>query len=347
MKDSPRRPTLATIARQLGVNPSTVSRALSPDPTVRRTVSRATIDRVTRAVDELGYVPNQAGASLRTGRSRALGVLVPHTSEWVVGTVYEGIDSTAADLGYVTFVANTYDDEKTRESRIRRLSQWGVDAILYADSKLGADDMEAVNGVPCWPIIRRGITDHAFRIDDDLGGRLVARHLVESGFRDAAVICGPRDMSTFRDRTVGFLDEYTGLGGRVEAQDIVHSDLTVESGRREAGRLLDSTRPAAIFALHDPLALGTYVAASERRLRIGSDLGVVGYNDIELSAQMPVPLTSVNWDCHALGVAIAKNAIARIEGRPETAPSPAPTLVPRASTGFTESEHSIGRTTNS
>lgn len=326
------RPTLVTIAEHLGVHYSTVSRALSPDPAVRRTVSDATVERVERAASELGYVSNRIGASLRTGRSHALGVLVPRTSEWVVGTVYEGIDATASELGYVTFVANTFDDEGTRRARIRRLSQWGVDAILYSDSRLDAEDLDPVGGVPCWPIIRRGREDHSFRVDDAAGGRLVAGHLIDSGYRDAAVICGPKDMSTFRDRATGFVDEYVRLGGRVGADRIIDSDLTIESGRREAGRLFDTDRPSAIFALHDPLALGVYVAAAERGLRIGTDVGVVGYNDVEMSAQLPVPMTSVNWKCRDLGVTIARNAIARLESRPETAEPPSPVLVPRAST---------------
>ena len=332
MSRSSSRPTPVTIAKHLGVHYSTVSRALSPDPAVRRTVSDATIDRVERAASELGYVSNQIGASLRTGRSRALGVLVPHTSEWVVGTVYEGIDAAASELGYATFVANTFNDEDTREARIRKLSQWGVDAILYSDSRLGAKDLDAVGGVPCWPIIRRGREDHSFRVDDAAGGRLVARHLIRNGYRDAAIICGPRDMSTFRDRAAGFVEEYVRLGGRVGADRIVDSELTIESGRREAGRLFDTDRPAAIFALHDPLALGVHVAATERGLRIGTDVGVVGYNDVEMSAQLPVPMTSVNWKCRDLGVTIARNAIARLEGCPETAKPPAPVLIPRAST---------------
>lgn len=326
------RPTLVTIAEHLGVHYSTVSRALSPDPAVRRTVSDATVERVERAASELGYVSNRIGASLRTGRSHALGVLVPHTSEWVVGTVYEGIDATASELGYVTFVANTFDDEGTRQARIRRLSQWGVDAILYSDSRVDAEDLDPVGGVPCWPIIRRGREDHSFRVDDAAGGRLVAGHLIESGYRDAAVICGPKDMSTFRDRATGFVDEYVRLGGQVGADRIIDSDLSIESGRREAGRLFDTDRPSAIFALHDPLALGVYVAAAERGLRIGTDVGVVGYNDVEMSAQLPVPMTSVNWKCRDLGVTIAHNAVARIEGRTETAKPPTPVLVPRAST---------------
>ena len=125
MSESPQRPTLATIAQSLGISASTVSRALSSQPSVSGTISATTVDRVRRAVDELGYVPNRSGAMLRTGRSHALGILVPHTSEWVVGTVHEGIDTAAAANGYVTFVANTFDDEKIQASRLSTLSQVG------------------------------------------------------------------------------------------------------------------------------------------------------------------------------------------------------------------------------
>lgn len=332
MSDSPQRPTLATIAQSLGISPSTVSRALSSQPSVSGTISATTIERVRRAVDDLGYVPNRSGAMLRTGRSRALGILVPHTSEWVVGTVYEGIDAAAAEHGYITFVANTFDDESIQASRLNTLSQWGVDAILYADSRRDAEDLEQINGVPCWPIIRRGIHDHHFRVDDQAGGRLVARHLISSGYLNAAVIAGPRHASTFHDRVVGFLDEYRKLGGHADPDRVIHTDLSIESGKREAARILDHIQPAAIFAVHDPLALATYVAATEREIRIGTELGVVGYNDIDMASQLPVPITSVNWGCRALGAAIAENAIARLECREETAEVPMPTLIPRQST---------------
>lgn len=332
MSDSPRRPTLASVAQSLGISASTVSRALSSQPSVKGTISAETIDRVRRAVDELGYVPNRSGATLRTGRSHALGILVPRTSEWVVGTVYEGIDAAAAAHGYATFVANTFDDEEIQASRLSTLGQWGVDAILYADSRIDSEDLEQVNGVPCWPIIRRGVRDHRFRVDDQAGGRLVARHLISRGYLDAAVIAGPRHASTFQDRVSGFLDEYTKLGGNADPDRIVHTDLSIESGKREATRLLDHIRPSAIFAIHDPLALATYVAATERSIRIGTELGVVGYNDIDIASQLPIPITSVNWGCRALGIAIAENAIARLERREELAEVPRPELIPRQST---------------
>ena len=331
--DRPGRITLVTLAAELGVHPSTVSRALSSDPAVSGTVARRTAERIRRVAQEEGYTPNRIGSTLRTGRSRSLAVLVPHTSEYVVGSVYEGLDAAAAELGYATFVANTFDDERIRSMRIDRLMQWGVDSILYADAQMDSEDMEPVGGVQCWPIIRRGTRDHRYRADDELGGRLVARHLIEQGYDDAAVIAGPHDASTFVDRVRGFLDEYATLGGRVDPSLIVSSGLDIASGRITAGRIIPRLPDgAAVFAAHDPLALGTYVAARGLGLRIGTDLGVVGYNDVEFSSQLPVSLTSVRWDFRALGRAIAIDTIATVEGRGSQTEIPPPLLIARDST---------------
>lgn len=326
------RINLATLARRLGVHPSTVSRALSHDPRVRATVSAATADRVQQVAREVGYVPSRAGASLRTGRSRTLGVLVPHTSEFVVGSVYEGLDAAAARAGYVTVVANTFDDPEIRETRMTHMRQWGVDAILYADSQLGAEDISPPSDTPCIPIVRYGASRHRFHADDEEGGRLVARHLIERGYPDAAVITGPSHASTTHERLTGFLEEYRRLGGSVDPALIVPSTFEVGSGRQAAARILQRHRPSAIVTGHDMLALGVYGVAMDHGITIGPQLGVVGYNDLELSVQLTVPLTSVRWDFHELGRAIAVETIAQLEGRVERVDVPRPELVVRGST---------------
>jgi LacI family transcriptional regulator len=327
------RPTLAHLANRVGVHSSTVSRALSNDPQIRATVSEDTVGRVRRAAEQLGYIPNRVGSMLRTGRSRSIAVLVPHASEYVVGSVYEGLDAAAAELGYATFVANTFGDEQIRRERIDRLIEWGVDAILYADARVESEDLGQVDGVSCWPIIRRGQIDHRFHLDDVLGGRLVARHLISSGYRSAAVIAGPSEASTFIDRVNGFLAEFVELGGYVDSRLIVASGLDIASGRKEFLRMLPNfPSGAAVFAAHDPLALGVYSAARSVGLHIGRDLGIVGFNDLEFSAQLPVSLTSVRWDFQALGRAVAFDVISAINGGSLESEMPSPKLIARQST---------------
>lgn len=327
-----KRTTLATLARRLGVHPSTISRALSDDPHVRATVSAATAGRVRQVAQELQYTPSRIGATLRTGRSRTLGVLVPHTSEFVVGSVYEGLDAAAAELGYVTVVANTFDDMATRDSRMTHMREWGVEAILYADSRLGTDELPQFADIPCIPIVRYGATRHRFHADDEEGGRLVARHLIQRGYPDAAVITGPSHASTTHERMTGFLDEYRHLGGTVDPNLVLPSTFEMRSGRQAASTILDQARPSAIVTGHDMLALGVYSVALSKGITIGPQLGVVGYNDLELSVQLTVPLTSVHWNFQALGRAIASETIARLEDRVEHVDIPPPELVARGST---------------
>lgn len=324
--------TLAALARRLGVHPSTASRALSPDPQVRATVAPATAARVREAAEEAGYVPNRVGASLRTGRSRSLGVLVPHTSEFVVGSIYEGLDAAAAERGYVTFVANTFDDPAVRAARMAHMRQWGVDAILYADARPGSEEPSHFAGIPCVPIVRSGATPHHLHPNDEEGGRLVARHLVERGYLDAAVITGPQHASTTRDRLAGFLEEYRRLGGHVDDDLVVPSTFEVSSGREATLTILRRRLPSAIVTGHDLLAMGVYGVARERGIEIGAELGVTGYNDLELAAHLSVALTSVAWDFQALGRAIAIETIAQLQGRQELVEIPVPRLVARAST---------------
>jgi LacI family transcriptional regulator len=305
---------------------------LSRDAEVRAKVSAATAARIRKVSEQMGYLPNRAGASLRTGRSGSLGVLVPHTSEFVVGSICEGLDTAAAELGYATVVANTFDDEGVRNVRMSHLRQWGVDAILYADARLGSEDLPRLAGVPCIPIVRHGASPHRLHADDEFGGRLVARHLVDRGYFDAALIMGPDHASTSHARAVGFLDEYRQLGGQVDPDLVVSSTFEVSSGRQATLSILERGLPSAIVTGHDLLALGVYGVAREHDIDIGTQLGVVGYNDLELSAQLTVPLTSVRWDFQALGRAIAIETIAQLEGRHEEVDIPRPELMVRAST---------------
>lgn len=308
------RPTLTSLARELNLHPSTVSRALSTDPAVRGSISHETVTQVSAVARLRGYVSNRTAATLRTGKSRSLAVLVPYTSEWVVGAVYEGIDSAATANGYSTYLANTFDDPDTRRDRVLQFAHWGVDAILYADSRADEEDLDAVMGIPCWPIIREGRSPHGSTVDDELGGALVAQHLVENGYMTAAAIAGPPLASTFAHRVAGFVREYRRLGGTIDDRDVVPSGLQPDDGTEAARRIVTGGPPAAIFAAHDILALGTYRAAGEAGLAIGGDIGLVGYNDADFASTLSVPLTSVRWDFRELGAMIATNIVHALEG---------------------------------
>ena len=326
--------TLATIASVVGVHVSTVSRALSSDEAARNSVAPTTAAQIRAAATQLNYRPNLAGAALRTGRSRLLGVLVPRLTDIVLASTYEGVDRAAAEAGYFTFVSNTGDDLELQAARVRKTLERGVDGLLLADARSDSDLYGQLRdeGVPIVLFYRRLPGFVSATVDDRAGGRLVAEHLCGQGHTAMAVIAGPRYASTARDRSAGFLDECARLGVEVPEQRIVHSGFGVEEGRAVAERLLAlRPRPTAIFAVNDFAAIGAMGAIRDAGLEAGKDLALVGYNDVPLAAELPIPLSSVRAPLHEVGELAVRAMLDLLGGRTAESVRLAPSLQVRQS----------------
>src|SRR5699024_8059497 len=127
--------------------------------------------------------------------------------------------------------------------------------------------------------------------DDRGGGVIAGRHLLACGYERLGAIGGPPHASTGHDRLAGFLD---AVGSAEAGGRIAHADFTVPGGVAAARELLErSDRPDALFTVSDSIAIGVLGVARDLGLRIPDDLGLVGYNDIPVAAQLPVPLTTV------------------------------------------------------
>ncbi|MEU8109598.1 LacI family DNA-binding transcriptional regulator [Nonomuraea muscovyensis] len=331
------RPTLQSIARQLGLHVSTVSRVLNgPEGEGARAASGETGERIRRLAAELGYRPNPHATSLRTQRSNLIGVMVPRLSDVVLATIYEGIEEAAAELRLSTFVTNTWDRPETQRARTQMILDRRVDGLVFGDAHADGRllDEVAARGTKFVLVNRRAGDYPAVTCDDYLGGRLVADHLLGLGHENVAVIAGPPYASTGLDRTAGFADRYREAGIALPAERIVPSGFDTAGGRAAAQRLLSApARPTALFAVNDFTAIGAAGAARDHGLRMGEDIAIAGFNDIPLAAELPVPLTSVRSDMHEMGRRAARLLAGIIAGEgPVTSERLAPTLVVRSST---------------
>jgi LacI family transcriptional regulator len=325
--------TLAAVASRAGVHISTVSRALNPGA---GGVGVATAERIRLIAAEMGYRPDPAAASLRTRRSTVFGVLVPRLTDFVLARIYEGIDATAAEAGYQTFVANTTDDPGLRHERLEGLLSRRVDGIILGDARLDDDELVkilAAKGVP-YVLVSRRLRGHlSVTTDDPMGGRLAAEHLLELGHQRVAVVAGEPYASTGVERTAGFRRAYADAGLPVPDDHVLPSRFDVTGGYAAATQLLDlRARPTAIFAVNDSAAIGVMGALRERGLQPGRDVAVVGYNDIPVAAHLPVPLTTVHSPMFEMGSAAMGVLLDRVHGRPTRSRRLRPDLVARAST---------------
>ncbi|GAA0345846.1 substrate-binding domain-containing protein [Actinoallomurus spadix] len=338
MADPKARPvTLRSIADQLGLHVSTVSRVLNgPSEGGARAASGDTAERIRRLAAELGYQPDPHGSGLRTGRSRLVGVLVPRLSDLVLSTIYEGIDEAAGERGLTTIAANSLDDDETRRTRTKMLLARRVDGLIFGDARLDDAflDRLATDGVRFVLVNRRAGNHPSVTPDDRLGGRLAAEHLLGLGHTDVAVIAGPPFASTGADRTAGFVGHYREHGIRVPDDRVLHSPFDTSGGRAVADRLLRSpNRPTAIFAVNDFAAIGALGAARDHGLHVGTDIAIMGYNDTPLAAELPIPLTSVAVPMREIGRRALELLTRLLAGENVDSERLRPVLAPRASTG--------------
>jgi len=323
--------TLATVARSVGVSPSTVSRVLnSPGDAALRWGSAATIDRIRTRAAELGYRPNPQAAALRTARSGLVGVLVPRLQDFVLATIYEGIEEGAAEHGISTFVTNSLDDPARQRSRSQMMLDRRVDGLVFGDAHLDhvVIDEIAARGVPLVLVSRRSGDYVSATCDDVLGGRLAAEHLLAAGRRRMAVLAGLEFASTSHDRTAGFLAAAAAAG--VETPRVVHGPFDAAGGREATEQLLaGGAVPDAIFAANDFAAIGAFGVLRDRGLRVPDDVALIGYNDTPLASEMLVPLTTVRSPMHRMGRRAIDLLVELLEGRSPEPELLAPELVVR------------------
>lgn len=330
------RLTMAQLAELAGVDVSTVSRALKGDS---RRVAAATMARIQALAAENGYRPHAAATALRTGRTGVVGVLMPTLTDVVMATVFEAIADAARAAGLQAVVATTRGGRAAHERAASGLVRRGVDGMIVADSVLNrpisAELLES--GIPFVCALRPYEGHPGAWADDRGGGELAARHLLGLGHREVWVLAGPSNVSTAARRLAGFRTAWRDGGGTITG--LRHGGFGVRDGYRATRHLLaDGAPPAAVFAVNDDNAVGAAHALGEHGVRVGADVALVGYNDVDVSSYLPVPLTSVRTDLTRIGRTAVRLLRRRLRGEAVTAVVVPPELILRASSAVRDGD---------
>jgi LacI family transcriptional regulator len=328
--------TLRVIADELGVHVSTVSRVLnSPELDVERWASQEMVERIREVARKLDYHPHPYAASLRTARSSIVGVIVPRLQDFVLATIYEGIEEAAIENRLSTFVTNSLDRPENQRTAASMMLNRRVDGMIFGDAHLDDPFLDelAARDIPFVLANRHAGKHVSVTCNDYLGGRLVAEHLLAIGCRDLAILAGQSFTSTAQDRTRGAVDAFREAGIRVPASRIVFGEFDVAGGRNAAETLLASgSIPDAIFATNDFAAIGASGVLRDHGLRVPMDVALAGYNDTPLAAEMSVPLTTVRSPMHLIGRRALEQLLGVMRGVPVASEQLEPELIVRAST---------------
>jgi LacI family transcriptional regulator len=265
-------------------------------------VSPATLARVKKAIDELGFRPSHAARSLLSGSSQMIGVYIPVLSGTFYTPILQIIDTELRSAGLhmvVAFGSGIGEQRRQAIEGIEFLIERGCDGLIMMTGALQEEDL-SVLGAKHGQFVAlnhqfEGIPEQCFTVDHELGGRLAARTLLDHKHREIAVVGGPSTLLDNVARMKGFRDELEENGIDTAKMWVVESDFSPAGGWSAAKQLVESGHQCtALFCANDEMAVGALSFFQEAGIRVPHDLSVIGYDDTP-SAEFSAPrLTSVH-----------------------------------------------------
>jgi DNA-binding LacI/PurR family transcriptional regulator len=332
--------TIEEIARLADVSRSTVSRVLNNHPNVRPEVR----EKVLRVVHEHDYTPNAAARSLASSRSNVVSLVVPRSAAAFFADpffpqIIQGISEACSSSGYFLMLSMlTVEMERPFYNRVLRGRHFDGVILLSSDIDDPLLPQLIRDGMPLVLVGRHPYLEQLTTVDAENrdGARQAVAHLVALGHQRIASILGPQQMAVSLDRRDGYKQALMEAGIAIDPAMLVEGDFSQESGYRAMQRLLAlPSRPTAVFAASDAMALGALRALHEAGLHVPEQIAVVGYDDIPAAAYATPPLTTVRQPSAEMGAAAVRALLAQIEqpARPPAAVRLPTTLVVRESCG--------------
>ena len=330
--------SIGDVAASLGVSTATVSRALRGLPGV----ADETRERVAVTAKRLGYVPSSAASGLASGRTMAMGVLVPVIDRWFFSAVLEGVDRRLRAAGYDLILFSLGGDGVNRDRVFHRsILRKRIDALLVMCMHLTEEERQAVQQLDYPTIVVGGAVEGVRHvgIDDGRAARDAVEHLISLGHTRIAHMRGGGsfdiDFEVPRIRGEAFLEAMGSAGLAVREDWQAFGDFRFGTSYAAARALLEDPgdRPTAVFCSSDEMAFGVLQAARELGIHVPGELSVIGIDDHEFAA--PMGLTTIRQDPGEQGAFAADLLLGELLGSAPAGypPSHPHLLVERRSTG--------------
>ena len=328
---------LKDIAADLGVSTVTVSKVLRGGVDI----SERTRARVLKRMAELNYQPNMQARGLASGRSFAVGLVVPDLVHPFFGEFAKSLAGALRASGLALVLSSSEEDPEIERQEIRTLVNRGVDVLLVASCQRMEDaEFSTRKGLPILLIDRNipRLGGDFVGSNDVLVGELATRHLIGLGRKRIAHI-GSQGTSPSVDRFQGFRNALGIAGIKLPKSYVVTRERFEETGDSAGYRamqelLAQKQRPDAVFCYNDLSAIGAMQAAMQAGLSIPGDIAFAGCGNLRYAEYLKVPLTSVDQSIERMGEMAARRALA-LSLKPEHAPQTnfvEPKLIVRQST---------------
>jgi LacI family transcriptional regulator len=306
------------VAELAGVSLATVSRVINPGTKV----SDKTRQRVLDAMQQLGYQPNSIAQSLATRSSNSVGVLVSELHGPFFGAMLSSVEKTLKAAGKFVLVAAGHNQEEQEREAVRFLVSRNCDALIVHAEKL-PDKFLLEHDHEKTPMVLlnrkvRGLADHCFSLNNELGGFLATQSLLKRKHRRIAYISGPLDWVDAKQRFAGHRRALAEAGVKFDERLLYEGDYHETGGEDALNALLAKNIPfTAVVCANDDMAAGAMAAAHERGLELPKQLSIVGFDDAPIARYVYPKLTTVRYPVADMGTMAARWVLKHVYDQPQ------------------------------
>jgi len=304
------------VAKLAGVSSATVSKYINGVK-----VKPNNAQAIDRAIDELGYRPNDFARGLRTNRSMTIGVLLPELDNLFFTSIISSVDSVLENFGYITVVCICRSDIEREHKKLDFLLCKKIDGLIAVPSSAASDFVRMVDGLPVVLIDRMaGISECACVLSDNFSASYnAAEELISNGHRHIGVLLGQDSNYTPIERRAGFIAACVSHSITVSADYIKNGNYSVRSGYEMTRQLLALPEPpTAIFATNNELTTGAVTALNEAGIIPGIDISFIGFDNLTLAMSAHPRLTVMLQQVDEIGKTAANTLLDIINGKENT-----------------------------
>lgn len=307
--------TIKDVARMAGVSMSTVSKYMNGG-----NVREENVEAIRKAIEALDYRVNPFARSLKTQRSRFIGILLPDITAPFFGAVVTAMDKTLREHGYHSLISCYSANHGMERDNLNYLISNGIDGLIYIPEDLSAEEyyeLTANCNVPMVQMDRmiQGVEADAVLVDNADATYSATARLITQGHRKIAMMTGPKSVFTAKERQVGYLRALSDHGILFDDELFISNENTFATGYNGFEQLWKlAERPTAVVSTNYDITIGLVTAVREKGLRIPEDIDIVGFDCVEVCTMMKPPLPVVHQPEALIGQTAAQYLIQRLEG---------------------------------
>lgn len=304
--------TIKDVAKAAGVSVATVSRVLNNSATV----SAAATEQVNNAIKELGYSPNFLGRNLRKCETNVILAIIPSTEHTFYSDIINGMQTAASEKGYDILLSTSNSMYNIEMRMLNMLFNRTVDAAILLGTQLDKDKLNELNSkhyiALCCERVE-GADVLTVTVDDEGGAHAAVNKIIEYGHQKIAMLSTNGTALSAADREKGYLRALAENNIPYREEYIYRGTYDYDNGEKALDYFMSlPDPPTAIFCMSDLLAAGVVKRALNRGFKVGEDISVCGFDNIQLSSIYTPGITTVEQPCYEIGRTVVKELIHNI-----------------------------------